>query len=368
MLATDLHSPSIKTKMTKQEWIKFQSKNNDGKDFDKELLSSIYDRIAAQELKLQDDNFNVDNNFTTDPKQLKNRFQKEMERNIWKSKQLLKEKAKDKSTYHRTKQLEVVQPMFEITWCPMLAAFSILLEDSSDSDIIRLVLDGIKYSIRITCTFFMEVERNSFVSTLAKFTFLNNVREIKQKNIESIKTLMEIAKTEANYLQDSWLAILRCISHLEELHLVGQGAKTQAFPFLDESANNNNNNNSNNTSRLSTSLNTSKNMSHTKKKSISVIQFDPHEITNAHIIVDQIDVMAVDKIFSNSIHLNSSAIEDFVRCLCIVSQDEIESPNPRMFSLQKLVEIAHFNMGRIRLVWSRIWCILADHFTKVFFL
>lgn len=53
----------------------------------------------------------------------------------------------------------------------------------------------------------MEVERNTFVTSLAKFTFLNNLHIIKQKNIESIKTLLEIARTEANYLQDSWLQV-----------------------------------------------------------------------------------------------------------------------------------------------------------------
>jgi brefeldin A-inhibited guanine nucleotide-exchange protein len=42
----------------------------------------------------------------------------------------------------------------------------------------------------------MDVERNTYVQSLAKFTFLNNFREMKQKNVESIKTLIEIALTE----------------------------------------------------------------------------------------------------------------------------------------------------------------------------
>ncbi len=36
-----------------------------------------------------------------------------------------------------------------------------------------------------------------------------------------------------------------------------------------------------------------------------------------------------------------------------------------MFSLQKLVEIAYYNMGRIRIVWTRIWDIMGKHFTLV---
>ena len=36
-----------------------------------------------------------------------------------------------------------------------------------------------------------------------------------------------------------------------------------------------------------------------------------------------------------------------------------------MFSLQKIVEISYYNMGRIRLQWSRIWRWIGDHFNKV---
>ena len=52
-----------------------------------------------------------------------------------------------------------------------------------------------------------------------------------------------------------------------------------------------------------------------------------------------------------------------VQCNCIyivqVSLDELLTvPQPRMFSLTKLVEISYYNMGRIRLQWSRIWQVL----------
>ena len=40
-------------------------------------------------------------------------------------------------------------------------------------------------------------------------------------------------------------------------------------------------------------------------------------------------------------------------------------PHPRMFCLTKLVEISYYNMGRIRMQWSRIWQVLAIHFNLV---
>ena len=57
---------------------------------------------------------------------------------------------------------------------------------------------------------------------------------------------------------------------------------------------------------------------------------------------------------------------DFVQALGTISSEELANPtHPRMFSLQKIVEISYYNMNRIRLEWSRIWAVLGDHFNKV---
>ncbi|KAI5080930.1 hypothetical protein GOP47_0004113 [Adiantum capillus-veneris] len=61
----------------------------------------------------------------------------------------------------------------------------------------------------------------------------------------------------------------------------------------------------------------------------------------------------MNQIFTPSQNLNCEAIVDFVKALCKVSMEELRSPtDPRVFSLTKSVEIAHYNMNRIRLVWK----------------
>jgi len=64
-----------------------------------------------------------------------------------------------------------------------------------------------------------------------------------------------------------------------------------------------------------------------------------------------------------------TAIVDFVQALSDVSWEEIQSSglsqHPRLFSLQKLVEISYYNMSRIRLEWSNLWDILGEHFNQV---
>ena len=55
----------------------------------------------------------------------------------------------------------------------------------------------------------------------------------------------------------------------------------------------------------------------------------------------------------------------FVKALCQVSKDELAGAQPRMYSLNKLVEISYYNMERIRLEWSRIWAVLGNYFNVV---
>ena len=95
-------------------------------------------------------------------------------------------------------------------------------------------------------------------------------------------------------------------------------------------------------------------------KRLSSIQESMGETSSQSVVV------AVDRIFTGSIRLDGDAIVDFVTALVAVSMDELSNPaQPRMYSLQKIVEIAYYNMGRIRLQWSRIWAVVGEYFNKV---
>ena len=49
-----------------------------------------------------------------------------------------------------------------------------------------------------------------------------------------------------------------------------------------------------------------------------------------------------------------------------MSNEELSSPtHPRMFSLQKIIEISYYNMDRVRLEWSRMWEVIGGHFNTV---
>lgn len=117
--------------------------------------------------------------------------------------------------------------MFEVAWIPFLAGLSGPLQDTDDLEIVELCLDGFKSAIKIVCFFDLELERNAFVTTLAKFTFLNNLGEMKTKNMEAIKTLLDVAVTEGNHLKSSWHEVLTCVSQLEHMQLISGGVDVQ---------------------------------------------------------------------------------------------------------------------------------------------
>jgi brefeldin A-inhibited guanine nucleotide-exchange protein len=75
---------------------------------------------------------------------------------------------------------------------------------------------------------------------------------------------------------------------------------------------------------------------------------------NSASVINQIDASQTDRIYTDSVNLSGDAIIHFVSQLCAVSREELCLPQPRIFSLQKVVEIAYYNMNRVRAVWKKV--------------
>ncbi|KAB0792741.1 hypothetical protein PPYR_14700 [Photinus pyralis] len=333
MLTTDLHSPQVKTKMTKEQYIRLNRGNTDSKDVPEEYLSQIYDEIAGHEIKMKSVVTKTGKHPINNEKRRKILWNMEMEVISTAAKNLMESVSHVQAPFTTAKHLEHVRPMFKMAWTSFLAAFSVGLQDCDDPEVASLCLDGIRCAIRIACIFHMSLERDAYVQALARFTLLtanSPIMDMKAKNIDTIKTLITVAHTDGNYLGNSWLDILKCISQLELAQLIGTGVRPQFLAGPGHKP--------------------------------------PDPSSKEHIgqTSSQSVVVAVDRIFTGSTRLDGDAIVDFVKALCQVSLDELAYPgHPRMFSLQKIVEISYYNMGRIRLQWSRIWQVLGEHFNAV---
>uniref|UniRef100_A0A673XY33 ARF guanine nucleotide exchange factor 1 n=1 Tax=Salmo trutta TaxID=8032 RepID=A0A673XY33_SALTR len=354
MLTTDLHSPQVKNKMTKEQYIKMNRGINDSKDLPEEYLSAIYDEIAGKKIAMKgtkEMTLKSNKHSVASEKQRRLLYNVEMEQMAKTAKALMEAVSHVQAPFTSATHLEHVRPMFKLAWTPFLAAFSVGLQDCDDTEVAFLCLEGIRFAIRIACIFTIQLERDAYVQALARFTLLtasSGITEMKQKNIDTIKTLITVAHTDGNYLGNSWHEIMKCISQLELAQLIGTGVKARYISgtvrgkegFIS-----------------STKEQTGGTVD---RKQILSIQESIGETSSQSVVV------AVDRIFTGSTRLDGNAIVDFVRWLCAVSMDELASPtHPRMFSLQKIVEISYYNMGRIRLQWSRIWEVIGDHFNKV---
>lgn len=400
ILTTDLHSPSIKQKMTKEQYIRMnQPTDQRDKGLPEEFLSQIYDEIASSEIKVKGSSkaalnlqsMQAQSSKWTDKlapgssKQRRLLYDKEMESMSETARLLMESVSHVEAQFTLASHVEYVKPMFKIAWTPFLVAFSVGLQEIDDDSITYLCLLGFRYALRIAGTFRMASERDAFVQALARFTALLTAAttssgqqakgyEIKKvKNINTIKTLVMVAHSEGNYLGSSWLDILRCVSQLENAQLLSAGSMNNQQVSLAEVNNPANAEHKNNLSSLQeifdgmtisssmmTIMQTSAAELGRERKNMKLLSENMNEFSSQSIF------LAVDRIFTGSVLLDGDAIVDFVRALCQISNEELANLQaPRMFSLQKLVEISYYNMDRIRLQWSRIWSILGEHFNRV---
>ncbi|KAF8655294.1 hypothetical protein AX16_003193 [Volvariella volvacea WC 439] len=350
MLNTDAHNPQVKKRMTKADFIKNNSGINDNNDLPEEFLSEIYDDIVNNEIRMKDEVeagslvptsgvslatalANVGRDLQREAYMTQSHGMASKTEALFRTLMRSQRKgSKSGDQFFSASHFVHVKPMFEVAWIPFLAGISGPLQDTDDLEVVELCLDGFKSAIRIVCHFDLELQRNAFVTTLAKFTFLNNLGEMKTKNMEAIKTLLDVAVTEGNNLKGSWHEVLTCVSQLERMQLISSGVEVPD--------------------------------SGKKGRSRKLPNEElANESRSTHITV------AADMVFSLSHFLSGTAIVDFVQALSDVSWSEIQSSGlsqqPRLFSLQKLVEISYYNMNRIRLEWSNLWDILGEHFNQV---
>eukprot|EP00850_Spirogloea_muscicola_P010395 SM000061S19222 [mRNA] locus=s61:207593:216818:+ [translate_table: standard] len=372
MLNTDAHNPMVKNKMSKAEFIKNNRGIDNNKDLPEEFLSGLYDRIVRNEIKMKADTMVASKaaQATTSNRLLaldsilnlvarKAREAEPLESSddvIRHMQESFRAKAgKTGSIYYAASDVETIRPMVEVVWAPMLAGFSVPLDKSEEEVVTFQCLEGFRHAVHVTMAVHQEVVLYG-----------------------AVQAIIAIADEDGDYLQDAWEHILTCVSRFEHLHLIGEGAPPDAAFFA--------------APQLEVEKKQALKVPALRRKIPGKLQYaaaaarrgsydsagvggqgagvvTPEQMSNLVVnlnMLEQIGSFEVSRIFARSERLNSEAIVDFVQALCKVSLEELRSPtDPRVFSLTKIVEISHFNMKRIRLVWNRIWSVLADYFVTV---
>lgn len=337
MLNTDAHNPMVWPKMSKSDFVRMNTASDAEECAPKELLEEIYDSIVQEEIKMKDDF--PDSAKTNKPRReteergvvnilnlalprLKSASdtKAESEKIIKQTQALFKNQGQKRGVFHVAQQVELVRPMLEAVGWPLLATFSVTMEEGDSKPRVVLCMEGFRAGIHLTRVLGMDTMRYAFLTSLVRFTFLHAPKEMRSKNVEALRTLLGLADTDMDALQDTWNAVLECVSRLEYI--------------------------TSNPSIAATVMQGSNQISRE-----SVVQS-----------LKELSGKPAEQVFVNSVKLPSDSIVEFFTALCGVSAEELKQTPARVFSLQKLVEISYYNMARIRLVWARIWSVLSQHF------
>lgn len=338
MLNTDAHNPMVWPKMTKPEFVRMNATNDPEESAPTELLEEIYDSIVKEEIKMKDATPGMGKNSKKPeteergggiigilnlalPKQ-KNQTdaQSESEAIIKQTQAIFRNQGAKRGTFYISHQIELVRPMVEAVGWPLLATFAVSMEERENKTRVFLCMEGFKAGIHITHVLGMDTMRYAFLTSLIRYTFLHAPKDMRSKNVEAIRTLLDISNSEPDALQDTWNAVLECTSRLEY---------TVSTPAM-----------------------------------AATVMFGSNQISKDAVLqsLRELAGKPSEQVFVNSVKLPSESVVEFFTALCNVSAEELKQNPARVYSLQKLVEISYYNMARIRMVWARIWSVLANHF------
>lgn len=385
MLNTDQHNDQVKSRMSVEDFIKNNSGIDDGKDLPRQLLVDIYNDISSNEIILESEQHSAlitgNKNASVSTGLFSTRVDTDKEYYIQAAKEISSKTEKvikssnqsKKTKFFAANHVEHVKSIFDNLWMSFLAALTPSFKEFDNPAITKLCLEGIKLSIKIACIFSLDDARTSFVNALIQFMNLNNIEEIQRKNFDAINTLLDICVSDGNYLDNSWTDILICISQLDRLQLIAQGIDASNIPDIFNA-------------KVKNSSDRQRKSQDTIKSPLSATFFGrkqttPSEIAQIHHANQklQIDIaelisstaltVKIDKIFASTEKLSIEAITFFVKALTEVALEEVQSSgnssNPRIFSVQKMVDICYYNMDRIRVEWSRLWEIMGSAFNKI---
>lgn len=342
MLQTSIHNQAAqKLKMTLNDFKKITKGvklSESGQPDFEAFLTDVYDTVLREPFTLEEDEearMKLESAQGTNKKIL---FDKEREGIFRRGANMMKQDQKN-NRFVLIKDISTIQPLFENIWSAALALFSVVLDETDDQIIADLCLQGFMHAIRISGHYENEDVRNAFVSSLSKFTQVSTTKEIKQKNINCIRELLNLAIYNGDCLRESWSFVLECISKIDHMRVLGLGDITDSDIF-----------------------NQAQNEPGAPGQQVN----EQILMKNSSIIAQQIDANQIEMIFQQSERLNKDGIIFFIENLCKVSRDELaDELNPKKFCLQKLVEVASLNMNRVRFQWQSIWETLGEFFTWV---
>ena len=366
MLNTDAHNPLLTDKMTKEEFVINNTGISETEEVPVEYLEALYDRIQANEIKLH----HIEESKDTKEKKARGIrvlstlkfFRKKDKVDVEQIKAGQEESAglqalidaQQKGSSHEfimASEPDLLKPIFESLCDDILEALSIALQ-AAPSDVGLMCVEGFHHAAHLACHIGIQRMRDFAFQNLEFATRLvQPTLAIPGVSTKAVETLLILAKRDSNLIGTSWNSVLRVVSRLDGL-ISTPNHKDYLIPvkLLQYGGD----------ALLGVPAGV---QLPDDGKDASVLWSTKGAEAFLSALHESSEVQDMGRIFAGTIKLDGIAILDFTRALCSVSSMELYAPSsPRLFAMQKLVEVGHFNMARIRLIWTRVWSLLGEHF------
>ena len=327
MLNTDLHREEVDKKMTCKEFVNQIYLSCSKEDISENFIVELYNKVSNNPLIIPGTKILGNKN--------KLDLIKQEKENIMRSTvNKLESISTITNNYIKNVDNDNIKHLINYCWSNFLSIFSQLLADDDGDKITNICLDNISTMAKTLGILHLDNFCEAYINTITNMTNMNEGREIGQKNIKSLKCLINFINNNGMYIHAGWNNILSILSKIEYYQ-------------------------NNENSIIIGDIKRKSKMKNLEKEINLTLQ-------NKEMINKNISDSTYDNIFSKSYLFDEETIIHFVKSLCEVSNDELNNYyKPREYSLRKLVEVAEYNISRIQVQWVKIWKLIGEHFIYV---
>ena len=345
ILQTDLHNPKLKERMSVESFVKlFEEKDYD--TLSKEYLEDIYKQILEEPLALSE--LEEEREKTISDK-IDEKYAREKQR-IVNEYAFTKRLNNKNSPYIKLKQnefLEYIPQFISSIWEPLIAMYSIVIEESDDPSLYSQGISGFSNCIKILGLLNLNTQKQTVISFFCAMTNLIHIKPLKRKNILCIKEILLLANSDYRYCKGAWNYILDIINKLCYYSLLNSMPKDEREEFFNLKMKN-----------------------YSKKAKNNLISFEQIlelDKERMKLISKEITQNDLEKIFSKTLSFDESTLIEFLNFMCEIAKREFDvNSQTKIFFLQKIVEVSEINLFcRPKFNLMNIWKKLSEFFVEI---
>ncbi|KAJ9063484.1 guanine nucleotide exchange protein for ADP-robosylation factor [Entomophthora muscae] len=352
-LSISLHSPLVKWRMKKDDFIDSTRGIDHGSDVCRDILGEMYDQIHTVAIPIRDPLVEPTSQRSGDFQWISDEFQSlALPPQDWVEEYFTRmlrfrppqNDIENSTLFKFSPEALVTRQMFQALWMPSFAAASHMSKFSMDNDAMAGAAAIFRRQILLSRELGEETAYNTLYSYTCSFYNHDGSQAISYRNAFAVLDLFYTVGDSANRMRAFWPKVIHTVRRMLKDGFV------HCYSGRVE-----------------------------KERILTIYHLeDPKDICASleDLTFTQRILLALDKIFYSSPKLSGTGIVDLVSYLTLAATEDLADlpasfncqQNPReiqMFFINRIVDVAFFNMSRIRVEWKALWTVLGPFFSRL---